>query len=419
MNVAGRILNEKIIIKLDSAVTDTASRHLNKILPCNLVAQFTHHRTSSWNRPFSSTSIPSFTIEGCPHRTFAKNHPEIARKILTVPPYSFTDYSFASLADLSHHVSLEKYLNWRGWNIDKILSGFETTDSKIAQSAIGLLSHPLTFPLTLGYHSKFFVPQNKVTSPFSEPQSSNRGKKRAMRLCCVGARAECTLPDVYWREFLIMSSAMIRVRSIDAEEHKDGEILEWIFDFIGPEVPRQIKTKTINLFDDSEDCKDRHIRQHQAQRPNLVMNYHASYLHDVILRLLKSIPQTENRTEQIRQIWDGFVLFNPGLGHPNLEKQWKPAIEFLLSTGKPILFTAHSALDAERDALTLTEYLTRENYLDSSHLRESSYEDNPFSSRMKFVDPFPKAAKGNCGDVHVVRPNHSVYFLHRAAYDNI
>eukprot|EP00569_Conticribra_weissflogii_P008243 CAMPEP_0171367270 /NCGR_PEP_ID=MMETSP0879-20121228/5988_1 /TAXON_ID=67004 /ORGANISM="Thalassiosira weissflogii, Strain CCMP1336" /LENGTH=215 /DNA_ID=CAMNT_0011875289 /DNA_START=126 /DNA_END=770 /DNA_ORIENTATION=+ len=215
-------------------------------------------------------------MDDCPHRAFAKNHPDIARKILTVPPHAIVDSSFAGLSDLApHHVSLEKYLHWRGWNIDQILSGFETPDSNTAQSAIGLLSHPLTFPLTLAHHSNIFVHKSLFSSNETGPQSNDLGDRKVTRLCCVGARAECTLPNVYWREFLVMSSAMIRARSSDAETNNDAdavkprEPLEWILDFVGPEVPRQKMTKTINKFDDIEDCKDQQTRQQQQQRPQL------------------------------------------------------------------------------------------------------------------------------------------------------
>ena len=101
-------------------------------------------------------------------------------------------------------------------------------------------------------------------------------------------------------------------------------------------------------------------------------------------------------------------MFNPGLGHPNLVKQWKPTLKFLVGTGKPILFTAHSALDADRDRAVL------EGLLGDSSDRDSrgdgvEYNINPYASRMGFMDPFH--SQGDDDNIHIVRPNYSDFLL--------
>ncbi len=305
----------------------------------------------------------STAADSCPNRRFAQRYPAAATQVLTVPPFSCDDvipspHPFLSARD----ESLTRYLKWRGWNINSILSEHNLSDDSTSEAAIGLLSHPLTFPLTLARH-----------------WTTLSGNKQAVRLCCVGARAECTLPDKYWRELLIAT--------LTTHDESDNTCI----DFVGPDIPTQLKSKTITLENDSMTSSHRPIRE-------LSMNFHSSYLHEVVLKILKSQPQSSTTTEQIKNVWDGFVLFNPGLGHPNLSKQWKHTLKFLIGTGKPILFTAHSTTDAKRDQQVLENLLA-----DCGDDRIVQYAVNPYASRMEFVDPFAKN--------HVLSPNHSVFLL--------
>jgi hypothetical protein len=45
-------------------------------------------------------------------------------------------------------------------------------------------------------------------------------------------------------------------------------------------------------------------------------------------------------TKQLINYWDGFILFNPGIGHDNLKKSWMSTLKFMLKTKKFILTTA-------------------------------------------------------------------------------
>ncbi len=305
----------------------------------------------------------STAADGCPNRRFAQRHPAAATKVLTVPPFSYDDvianpspHPFLSAQD----ESLARYLKWRGWDINSILSEHNLSDDSTSEAAIGLLSHPLTFPLTLARH-----------------WTTLSGNKQAIRLCCVGARAECTLPEQYWRELLIATLTT----------HLESDVC---IDFVGPDIPTQLKSKTITLDSDKSTSSQCPIRE-------LSVNFHSSYLHEVVLKILKSQPQSST-TEQIKSVWDGFVLFNPGLGHPNLSKQWKPTLKFLIGTGKPVLFTAHSTIDAKRDQQVLEKLLA-----DCDDDRIVQYAVNPYASRMEFVDPF--------SENHVLSPNHSIFLL--------
>jgi len=152
------------------------------------------------------------------------------------------------------------------------------------------------------------------------------------------------------------------------------------------------------------------------------MNYHISYLHDVILKLLKSLhghqknnlQSSSERTKKIRNIWDGYVLFNPGIGHPNLKKDWVPTLKFLIETKKPILFTAHSKIDADRDSKVLEKILINDDEEDGdSNDRIVEYKTNPYASRMKFVDPFPTSPNADDTSFHLVRPNDQILLLNK------
>ncbi|KAL9179658.1 hypothetical protein ACHAXT_008948 [Thalassiosira profunda] len=273
--------------------------------------------------------------------------------------------------------TLEHFLQWRGWDVDGILREYDLSSTE-TDAAVGLLSHPLTFPLTLGRHLQALLPE--TPSP---------DVKKQIRLCCVGARAECTLPDDFWRELLVAAVSL-----------NDHCSLHCTIDFVGPDVPKHLtSSKTISLID-GDGCGE------QQPTYELTLNYHTSFLHEVVLKLLKSSHATNaessfDRTEQIRQFWDGFVLYNPGLGHPNLSGQWEPTLKFLVGTGKPLLLTAHSTLDAERDRMVLETLLAERGDV------LVQYKANPFASRMSYADPF--GTEG--GEVHIVRPNHSVLFL--------
>ncbi|KAJ0404464.1 hypothetical protein P43SY_008784 [Pythium insidiosum] len=75
------------------------------------------------------------------------------------------------------------------------------------------------------------------------------------------------------------------------------------------------------------------------QQPRLHIENYPGLYHEV------TIPQRA----------DAFVLFNPGIGHPRLEKLWRPTLEGLVATGKPLLLTSFSEKDLERDLAALPQ----------------------------------------------------------------
>lgn len=137
-------------------------------------------------------------------------------------------------------------------------------------------------------------------------------------------------------------------------------------DFLGPDVVPRTDSVTV-----------------QYQGSQLRLRWvHSGTFHDYVAR-------DDARVDQ----YDAFVLFNPGLGHRNLQRSWDPTIDVLRGLHRPVLLTAHSALDAARDSHHLHEAF------DAS----ASYTDNPFASRITYEDPFDPRI--------IVRPNHSVALL--------
>ena len=77
---------------------------------------------------------------------------------------------------------------------------------------------------------------------------------------------------------------------------------------------------------------------------------------------------------------DAVVLFNPGVGHPNLAEGWVPALEAIRASGRPLLVTGHSEMDSRRDLTALEARY--------GPLRFAAPPcQNPFRSRVVIVDP--------------------------------
>ena len=97
--------------------------------------------------------------DACPIRSFTLAHPHAAQRVLSVPtflPSRLDDNGNNSGNDnpILNGESLELYLHWRKWNGMTILRNYPNLRSSHGAytSTIGLLSHPLTFPLTLGWY---------------------------------------------------------------------------------------------------------------------------------------------------------------------------------------------------------------------------------------------------------------------------
>lgn len=313
---------------------------------------------------------------------YAKKNADLARRALQVPDATIIPSSSSSSLDQSESsasvntntekpFSLNDYLKWRQWDSAYI-------DNTMTNA---LISHAMTFPLTLAYNAHHFIlphHQQESLNMQSTPSQCN------IRLCCVGSRAEANLPDDYWKEFLICSNLL--GNAYDNTNTNANATVHWTIDCVGPEVSRQMKSRQITLdIPDSNGSKNSHT--------SLTLNYHSGYLHNYILDMYKSSGKS---IDDILTMFDGFILFNPGIGHPHLKKSWKPTMEFILKTKQRFIMTAHSEMDSERDRMVLYELMGFEENTDALN-----YTLNPFASKMSFEDPFSET-------VHLVRPNYSI-----------
>jgi hypothetical protein len=287
---------------------------------------------------------------------WARENPKIAQECLNLPPLPTRGemQNVNRLHSLKQIQSLGDYWRWRRWEFP-VESEAELVDAK------ALASHVLSAPLILA--TQLLTPNSCI---------SDSSPRKQQHWCCIGARTEASLPLEYWKEILVLGNA---VAENDAPLHLT-------LDFIGPEI---------------------------VQRPPVQLDYEQSTLNIRWLFAGKfhewaAAQQVSSSTDLLS--YDAYILLNPGLGHAHLKKDWKPTLDLLLTSKSAveerhpaILLTAHSQLDAERDAALLTQ-----EYSSSSQTKRIiSYAENPFASRIDYQDPF---------DVqHLVRPNHYLVSL--------
>ncbi|KAL7569933.1 hypothetical protein ACA910_008594 [Epithemia clementina (nom. ined.)] len=351
-----------------------------------------------WNTQSNTTASSSFTD---PVLVWASTNREVAQTCLQRPPEGNVVVQPPTCSQPQPQPpsssitmsSFEDYWNWRRWDFSTAESGDETfyaqnlTTSVLSDPAnIGFLLLPAisisglsTTRATTGVQRGTIYDDYNSSSSFSD----NNKERRSLHLCCLGARSEASLPTEYWKEILLMANETLGWTHVDLT-----------MDFIGPEVvarPRPV----------------RHSCSLTQGTVTLRWLYRGKF-HEFLNKLPeKDLQQyssdgddTINTTTGINRTflcWDAFVLFNPGIGHQNLQDDWKPTLDFLLSTEtrrRPLLLTAHSRLDAQRDGMVLTQYL-----LDKAPL----YQKNPWACRITHEDPFDAS--------HMVRSNYCYHVI--------
>lgn len=315
-------------------------------------------RTSiSNNNSFSSLGEEDRALQ------WARAHPHIAQQCLDPPP----------LIDSADHLEHENYNNhshthkhcrdfddyWkhRKWRFPT--SSLITKDTRpLAQS---LTTHVLSAPLTIAQQFATFLSTNQ---------------QQQQRWCCVGARAEASLPTLYWRELLIVLDWIqhhhTTTTSTNHNSTTGNNNIIISLDFVGPELPTTNRPSETLTYKDSA----------------ITLNWNkASKFHELDPNFALS--------------YNGYILFNPGLAHPHLASDWRPTVELILHTKQPLLLTAHSLLDANRDAKLLSQYLPTPATTPTP--TPIHYVPNPFASRITYQDPFDNS--------HMVQPNHYVASL--------
>ena len=261
-----------------------------------------------------------------------------------------------------HHAipmnSFEDFWKWRDWT-------FPVTHADDTIHGQRLVTHVLSEPLSLACH--LLPAMTHATGTY----------KSSLQICCIGARAEALLPPSYWKEVVQLAVQILGWNK-----------LHLTLDFIGPEILRRPSVK--------ESCGalgSVTLRWLYNGKFHEYMDHSKkAYVRDGVA---VAPPEQDTR-------WDGMVMCNPGIGHPHLREGWRPTLELLLSgeqtTRKtPVLLTAHSWTDAQRDGLVLTDYLLPQAPL---------YKENPWASRIQYQDPLVNPPK-----VHMVQPNHYFHVI--------
>lgn len=235
-------------------------------------------------------------------------------------------------------------------------------------AATALASHVLSVPLTLGSNIEGLFNRRRTDGPVN-------------RWCCIGARAEASLPSVYWKEFLLLGSALmvgnddVEARGVDEETR-----IQVSLDFVGPDIPPTTVKQTVSLScgDADSDANS----NSNASCAIFLSAQHRGLFHE--------------NSDAASVSWDAYVFFNPGFGHPNLKEGWDETMRKILDHDVPssrvMLLTAHSEKDAARDAGVLKNHYGLSNV---------EYAPNPFASRITYKDPFES-------DHHLVQPNQFV-----------
>lgn len=214
------------------------------------------------------------------------------------------------------------YLEERGW----LRPGVSNVQRA---AAVDALSAALTFPLTCAHAWARLFPLANA---------------RITKLCIVGARAEASLPVVFWGELGVLTQSGLELQLVGPaakarpQEHEAG--------------PHRVSTVL----------------------PVAPMCYHQTPVGRALLRAAR---EGEGLTD-LPGLPDAYVLFNPGLGEPGWEKAWRPTVDALKASNKPLLLTALSRADADRDAAFWAAT--------GSTTSRLEYEPNPWSSLVPGAD---------------------------------
>lgn len=255
---------------------------------------------------------------------WARANPSLARSALACPSkLTRRKHSPPSLD------GLEGYAGDRGYEIP--------ADCPARTHALRLLSHALTYPLTLA----LYIKKSLLRAP-CEP---------LLRIVIVGARAESSLPTSVWAE---LSCALPQVD-------------RWQLLLIGPQV---VATRRLS---------------NNVTVGNLRIACRKTLLHreDDLAMLLSD---TFDEDAEDRAGIDIVALFNPGLGHPRLAHSWEDAMGSIFrARPRALLVTSFSQDDLDSDLRGLAHALPQ---VEAPALRWLVMpERNVFSSRRHAVDP--------------------------------
>jgi len=324
----------------------------------------------------------------CRTLDWAKSNPFLAQECINPPVW----YDLEKCRNLDGEYgplekqlprSLEAYLKWRRWTFPKEVVKLREEGR---DNATALISHILSAPLTLA--SQF----RHVCSTLNKNDSGDDIIHH--QWCCVGARAEASIPIVYWKEFLMLSTASSLFLN-DKKDIGNSGILPTIqsLDFTGPDIPPKLFEQSLSIPINNNSNKNNGIINSRDNKGTSSLSVSTLSLRGFHRGLFHESPFCNNN--QKSRCWDTYVFFNPGFGHPNLRQSWEDTLNIIIRNQgqlqRSLLLTAHSDKDAIRDSNILHNVYG---------LKHIEYYENPFASRIVYEDPFEKG--------HFVRPNHYV-----------
>ena len=228
------------------------------------------------------------------------------------------------------------------------------------------LSSLATFPLTLS-HGINSIQQHTYSNNNTSTTQSNSD----ISCLVIGARAEASLPKLYWKKSLITL--------------KSQQINNLTINMMGMHLPLTVSTSS-----NSSKSTAALIRPKPFQ---LSYNYQAS--DDPHNNLLKRHLTVDNLIDgrcsfhehpninQLLSTHNLFVLFNPGYGSISLQSSWEPTIKRFIESKKTgirpvtVIATAHSLYDLNRDIKQLN-ILSKRYGVDIEYIIEPIL--NPYAS---------------------------------------
>jgi splicing suppressor protein 51 len=220
------------------------------------------------------------------------------------------------------------------------------------QSPVRMLSTMLTYPLSLSFG---------IRSIFGERIDS-------LNVTVIGARKESSLPSIWWEETMRTCS----IKRLDMS-------------MVGPGL-NQPPPPHYSVSRDLGGGLTREFAKHYTSGDIAPLHDHP----DARKILLET---------------NLFVLYNPGLGSGPLKELWKPTLELLLSTKKPILCTSHCQFDMDRDLATINA--ASEEDVDPEQGQQLEYlinpTVNPFRSMQRAVD------KNEVPGAQILNCNYGIY----------
>ena len=279
--------------------------------------------------------------------------------------------------------------------------GFKDVTHEKNPSAHRTLTAALTFPLSLAYGINRIFHGSDIGAAI--------GNNRMLNILVIGARAEASLPALWWREGLINLSSeaadcgirvgmlgpslppVLPTRRMKSEISTDGDTV-----VVKPKIRQETEIPVAEVsipFKRNNDNNDVIVRTKQARVHHVDNGRNLLHKHPDAVGLLRDA--------------DLIVMFHPGLGHKTLKNGWKPTIELLLSSKKPVLCTAHSMQDYTRDINMLHEISSEidDNGQELGEPLEMIFTGhyNPFASTRRTYD------KEEHVDAQIVTTNELIY----------